>query len=369
MRLISCALTDKPFEQPARSASEYDDLFTVANQHSMSALVAYSLRRLKLPVPESFRLAYGTALRRYVLMNQERKAILSDFESRHIRYLPMKGIILQTYYPAVGIREMSDNDILIDRKDAMLVSRIMKDRGYSVRSYGKGHHDTYLKNGGLVFEIHRSLTDELDWKAYAEYYRSVFDRCQKDDENRYGYHFSSEDYYIFHIIHAKIHFDIAGIGLRTLVDLFVLQRHFGDSIDKAYINRELAALGADSFEEQLVHTMQSVFFGEQDDIEDNEILDYLIFSGTYGTNRNLLDNRIDRAIASRRKGVRLYYLKDRFHTPESMLHDKYPFIYRHRWLEPVLWVYRPVKKIVKRPRSVVTELKRLNEKTKNRTKE
>lgn len=35
-------------------------------------------------------------------------------EQRGIWYLPLKGIILKEFYPSVGMRQMSDNDILFD---------------------------------------------------------------------------------------------------------------------------------------------------------------------------------------------------------------------------------------------------------------
>ena len=359
MRIIANALSGCEYEIPVLSEDNYRELYSVARRHSMRALTAYSLNALHIPAPDDFREAYGFSLRRTVLIDRERKKILDAFEANGIRYLPLKGIVLKKYYPALGIREMSDNDILIDASGALSVRRIMQKFGYSCSDYGKGHHDSYKKNPFYLFEMHRSLTDELDWKEYAVYYRSIFDRLQKDDDNGYGYHFSDEDFYIYHIIHAKIHFDTAGIGLRELVDLFVLQQRFGDSIDKAYIGRELAALGADSFERQLVAAMQSVFFDKQSELTENEILDYMISSGAYGTYRNLLDNTIDRSMAQHRKRGKLYYIKERFRTPESMLRDRYPFFYRHRRLEPVLWIYRPVKKLIKRPRSVIRELKTL----------
>ena len=53
-------------------------------------------------------------MRKALLFDAERKGILDFMEQRGIWYLPLKGVVLKDYYPAVGMRQMSDNDILYD---------------------------------------------------------------------------------------------------------------------------------------------------------------------------------------------------------------------------------------------------------------
>ena len=54
MRLITCALTDQQLPHTELTESEYADLYKVAGDHQLCALVAYSLRRLKLLIWDSF---------------------------------------------------------------------------------------------------------------------------------------------------------------------------------------------------------------------------------------------------------------------------------------------------------------------------
>lgn len=44
----------------------------------------------------------------------ERSELLNYCEEKGIWYLPLKGIILKDFYPEMGMRQMSDNDILFD---------------------------------------------------------------------------------------------------------------------------------------------------------------------------------------------------------------------------------------------------------------
>lgn len=59
-------------------------------------------------------------------------------------YLPLKGIIMKDYYPSVGMRQMSDNDILFDADAWERMEKHMISEGYKAEYVGKGH-DVYHK--------------------------------------------------------------------------------------------------------------------------------------------------------------------------------------------------------------------------------
>lgn len=60
-------------------------------------------------------------------------------------YLPLKGIIMKDYYPSVGMRQMSDNDILFDADAWERMEKHMISEGYKAEYVGKGNHDAYHK--------------------------------------------------------------------------------------------------------------------------------------------------------------------------------------------------------------------------------
>lgn len=60
-------------------------------------------------------------------------------------YLPLKGIIMKDYYPSVGMRQMSDNDILFDADAWERMEKHMISGGYKAEYVGKGNHDVYHK--------------------------------------------------------------------------------------------------------------------------------------------------------------------------------------------------------------------------------
>lgn len=78
------------------------------------------------------------AVRKVLLFDAERKKLCAWMDSEHIWYLPLKGIILKDYYPSVGMRQMSDNDILFDADAWERVEKHMISDGYKAEAGRQG---------------------------------------------------------------------------------------------------------------------------------------------------------------------------------------------------------------------------------------
>lgn len=129
-------------------------------------------------------------------------------------YLPLKGIIMNDYYPSVGMRQMSDNDILFDADAWERMEKHMISEGYKAEYVGKGHDERWV-----------------------EYYSDIKDRLIPDrtDDRCYGYHMSDEDFYIYITSHAYKHYSGSGTGLRTLMDFYAYLNAKGDTFNLDYI--------------------------------------------------------------------------------------------------------------------------------------
>ena len=132
-------------------------------------------------------------------------------------YLPLKGIILKDYYPSVGMRQMSDNDILFDADAWERMEKHMISEGYKAEYVGKGHDERWV-----------------------EYYSDIKDRLIPDrtDDRCYGYHMSDEDFYIYITSYAYKHYSGSGTGLRTLMDFYAYLNAKGDTFNLDYIRTE-----------------------------------------------------------------------------------------------------------------------------------
>ena len=54
------------------------------------------------------------ALRKEIMLDDMRERLFAYLEEKHIWYMPLKGVIIKELYPAPGLRQMADNDILFE---------------------------------------------------------------------------------------------------------------------------------------------------------------------------------------------------------------------------------------------------------------
>ena len=91
--------------------------------------------------------------------------------------------------------------------------------------------------------------------------------------------------------------------------------------------------------------------------DDREMLEYIIFSGTYGTVQNSIENSVKK-YGGGKKGKRNYILKNLF-LPMREIKAYYPFFYRHKILMPGLFFYRIGKAVTVKRKQTFSKLKQL----------
>lgn len=227
--LTACAINGKKPKQERIEALDLPSLFEVCQKHILTACVAYALESAGVK-DNDFTQAKEKAIRKNILLDVEREKILKRLEEEKIWYMPLKGCILKDWYPKLGMRQMSDNDILIDNHRRNDIKKIMDEYGFELKTELEVV-DEYIKEPIYNFEMHGELFMEYQVGAMACYYRGIKDRMLKDDNNEYGYHFCNEEFYLFMIAHEYKHFTIGGTGVRSLVDTYIFLRKFGSSLD------------------------------------------------------------------------------------------------------------------------------------------
>ena len=279
---------------------DFPALLRFAKRHSVSALTGTAIIGAELApeVVKPWRAAVNAALKRAVLFDAERREILAFLEASGVWHMPLKGVILQDFYPAYGLREMSDNDILHDPDAWRTVRAWMLARGYrQATPSGKGKDISYTRPPMYHFEMHAQLFSPTEPLLYA-YYQDIKTRLLREPGAAYGYRFSDEDFYVYLLAHAYHHFRYAGIGLRTLADMYAYRRAKAARMDTAYLRRELDALGLTEFETRLDGLSRKLLSRPAEtaerfqalEPEERTFLEYLSASGTHGTDKGITRN-------------------------------------------------------------------------------
>ncbi len=355
--LISCAVNDTAPDKARIAEMDLNEIYRLSQEHMLTAAVAFALEKT-MPLPHAYDQAKKKAIRKLALFELERSAITREFEKAGIWYLPLKGILLKDDYPKSAMREMTDNDILVDSTRMEDVRSIMEGLGYSCDLFDLRHHDVYSKPPTLEFEMHHSLFGKNVSPAFKEYYADISDRLQR---NGCECKLSDEDFYLHVLCHTYKHYIHAGSGLRSLLDVYVfLRAHPG--LDRGYLDAELKKLQLGDFEENQRCLANKVFTGAELTEQEQKELDYLTLSGYKGTLENQEYNRMSDNLGGDDSGAsKRRFIKSRIFISGESLEKNYPFVAKHKALYPLLIVWRPVKGAFTHPKGIVTEFRKITQ--------
>ena len=365
--LISCAVNSVVPEKEIIEKMQLRDVYAMSKFHNLSAMACMALESSYPQLVTSFpdmelmkkwQEQKNLAIRKSILFDLERARLYDFLDSQGIWYVPLKGIILKDYYPKAGMRQMSDNDILFDASCADKVRDWFMENGYTTEIFGKGAHDSYHKLPVYNFEMHTSLFAEGHDPLWVEYYTDIKERNFPDADGSMRYHFSNEDFYIYSTLHACKHYRGSGIGLRSLVDTCLYNRAKQETLDRGYIEAELKKLKADQFEQISRELGEKLYskpwhctvsqIRESFSEKEQQMLDYLLFSGTYGTKENNIIHNLRKQQSQDGKihiSTKIRYCFRRVFPEMSYYRDHFPFIYRHKYFIPFFLVYRCVVRI------------------------
>ena len=357
--LLSCAVNGITPDTEKVQAIDLESLYILAKAHTLRAAVYIAFRSAGV-IDYNFQQAYNKAVRKNVMLDVERTAILAEFEKRGIWYMPLKGSILKELYPENGMREMADNDILYDSTKQSEIKEVMLGMGYSAESVGRSHHDVYMKPPVLNFELHTLLFDTAS--DFYGYYQDTKRLMIPDESSKYGYHFSDEDFYVYMLAHEYKHYSTGGTGLRSLLDRYVFLQNKGDSLDRAYIREQTEQLGLTDFEREQGELAEKVFssatFPELTERE-QELLDYYLSSNTYGTITRTGENMVRKTYSQTQNRSRIGYICRRIIPDKKHMKAYFLFFYKHKLLLPIGYIWRIIRAPFIRKERIKAEMKAL----------
>lgn len=267
------------------------------------------------------------ALLQYEIQTHALEELQGLFSDAEISFLPLKGALLRKYYPAPWMRECSDIDVYVDKKDLDRADGILCENGFA-RQTKCSHHIAYIAKNGALVELHFSLAekDKLGARAAAlnsERINAMFCSCPEE----------TAEYYLYHLLHMAGHFLDGGCGRKFFADLWILN-HLSRS-DKNFGEKKNAILKEASLCEfdNVCSALSEYWFGEAESC-DIELAEYVLSGGSYGT-----PERKAAANVIRFGGKGSYILHRAFPGLEAM-REIYPVLEHAPLLLPFMWVAR-----------------------------
>lgn len=354
--VINDTAPEKPFE-----GIDWEYMRRLANHHNVLSLIYPGVSSLNIPkeIFSNFYYDSRLLLTRSTRQEIEAQLVSESLNNEGIRFIKLKGIVLEKFYPKSYMRSHSDIDLFMSKEDRERAKRIMKDLGYTLASE-IDYNDEYEKDKFYLFELHSSLV--TDSSPYKPLLSDPFKNTVKDADG-INFVLSDEYFYLHLIIHLLNHFLSGGCGVRQLCDIYVFEKTH-PQLDLKFIEEKLESFGLSKFLSTMRKLCVALFEGKKLTKDEEDIASFIFSSGEYGSGnlKHISWLSKDKHITwtfSKKCG---YFLKLWF-PPVSTMKRRYPILEKAPVLLPVCWIRRIFYAIFFKRNSVKEqyhEIKQLN---------
>lgn len=338
MNLISAEICGKEVDADlikSLNDDELKSLYALSKKHDVGHIVGDALIKSGLINNEEVKSAFEkqilTAVYRYEGINAEIEEIKCVLEECSVPFILLKGAVIRFLYPEPWQRTSSDVDVLVKQEDVKRCRKAFEERGY--KYYCQTDHDvSYFSPTGIHLELHHTLIEkEESCKKDAEdVIKNVWNYSSpKSGGNEYA--LSDDFFYFYHLAHMAKHFYNGGCGLRSFIDLWLLNNKAEFDTEKRVAIVKIG--GLEKFEANAT-LLSNVWFDGGKHNETTEIMEkYLLSGGVYGSEKNRVD------FGQSKKGSFRYVLS-RIWLPYGQLCKRYPSLKGKRILQPFYEIRR-----------------------------
>lgn len=332
-----------------------DDIFTIGTKQDMAPIIFCALNRIKNLEKSDSWFAWQKQFLSDCACSEVQMAeydnLIPYLCNLGVKVLPLKGCVIKRLYPTESFRVMSDIDLLYEGVSPLELSKIMEQAGYSREEHENEIHEVFHKAPCMNIELHSKLiNDDSPYKSVLE---NMFEKAVPDESIPNLYHMKPEDLYIHLVVHAAKHFISSGLGIRPVLDFYVLGQQFANDWDRTYIDRQLESVGIERFERK-IREIAYAFFSEESMEVSDEDMQVFFRGGTYGKYSEVLKYS---TITSGNNNT-AFVLKQIF-LPLTEMKKCFPILINHPYLYPFASVYRWIDRLIHRT-SRVKEIMSLN---------
>lgn len=333
IKIIDGIINNKKADIPENT--DFSRVMKLAYAHRVSAMVAYCAEQYNLPEETKNRFnqeLFKTAAR-HTAQEREVEELSKEFSNEKIEHCFLKGLKISSLYDVPEMRFMLDIDVYVNPEKFQDAIKVMENRRYEKISLDE--KDCSLsKKPFLNVDLHREL--KYDFDLGYDFYKNVYDRLVSID-NSYEKTMTKEELYVYLLSHTAHHFATAGTGIKSVIDHYYIMKNLAPECDENILNEYLKESGLEDFNEKFSKLTKVWFMGEESDTVTEQMADYIILSGAYGTDINYYVNGVLRMGMSENK--KSYFLKRLFPDYKTMCF-RYPVLENKKILLPVFWGVR-----------------------------
>lgn len=336
LHLLKCALKN---EQPNEAPDEIDfkKIYEISCRHDVENITFLSIDKLDDRIEDGlyrvWQEAYYKRINHCAVQTIALEELIEAFTSKGIDCMPLKGSIVRNYYPEPDLRCMSDIDFLVKEQNRQVVRDIMHSLGYEDDILDDGNVDAF-KRGNLVYiEVHYDFSDQ--YHAYHELFTIDWNKLQPT-KTEHLYEMDFEDLYFFNVGHYAKNMHNKGMGLRGVVDGYVLWNKLSTEQQQRIFDR-FAQTELDDFHNKLLKIADIWFEDAKDDGKLDAVQEYLMSRLTYGDEKTL---RVLQTMYSEQTSSNTGYIWNKIFPSVEYLYRRFNIKHRCFLLLPFLWIAR-----------------------------
>lgn len=336
LHLLKCALkSEQPLEAP--DGIDFEKIYEISCRHDVENLTFLSLDKLEKKIDEKlYRIwqeAYFKRLKYCTIQDIALEELIKTFTANDIDCMPLKGSVIKNYYSEPDLRCMGDIDFLVREQNRQVVRDIMHGLGYEDDLLDDGQVDAFKRGKIDYVEIHYDFSAEnhimhdvftIDWNKLVP------------TQTQHLYQMTFEDLYFFNTGHYVKNMHNKGMGLRGIVDTFVLWNKLNDE-EKISLAKRFEDVSIDDFHSKLVKISDIWFNDAEDDGSLDDVQEYLVTRLTYGDEKTL---RVLETMYSDQTSSNAEYIWSKIFPSAEYLYRRFDIKHKCFLVLPLLWIMR-----------------------------
>lgn len=324
-------------------------IYRLAKKHDLAHVVSNFVRRAKIELDQKVQTLLQqeelASIYRHEQMKYAFGEICSAFDEAKITYVPLKGSVIRPYYPYENMRTSCDIDILIHEEDLDIAIKELCKKDYQCGK--REYHDVSLYSPNKIhLELHFNVQENQD--NLDAVLKDVWQYTTQKDGYKCEF---SKEFFAFHIFaHMAYHFVGGGCGIRSLLDVWIMEHKMGISYSCA--KDLLTKAGIYQFAVKMSELSELCFTTNQRDDFFDCVLKYIFQGGVYGSRENHV------AVSKNQAGSSAAYVLKRLFLPYKTMVLLYPVLKKAPILLPFCWVARIFNAIFAgKSKRIVSEVK------------
>ncbi len=239
VHLKKCALRNlQPVEKPKELS--FDKVLKYGKEHEVANIAFVSVENLHTKPNEEvytkWKTVYAFSIQRHTNQMNACNKIVAALNNACIRHIEAQGTIMKRLYPHPEWRMMSDIDFIIDKENLNAAEEVMKKLGFETKNPNGVEVDAYGKNG-IAVELHSDFFD-----PNSMCYGTISDAFSMATQtgNTYSYSISDTAFYLYNLLHCIKHYLQRGVGIRRIMDLYLMKEKLANRVDFQLIEKVLA---------------------------------------------------------------------------------------------------------------------------------